>query len=154
MLRAATPADLEALARIAREAKAQWGYPAAQMLAWRGELGTTREAIEAWPTCVAQHGARVVAWAQIDPTGTPWCLEALWVAPSHGRRGIGRMLLEWARERAALAGQKALAIDADPNAAGFYAACGAVPDGAVPAPIDGEPDRVRPRFLLPTRSLR
>ncbi len=152
MLRAATADDLDALDRIAFEAKAHWGYDAAVMDAWRAELGTTADAIAARPTCVAEVDGRPVAWAQIDADGTPWRLEALWVSPSHLRRGLGRALLDWARERAALAGQHALAIDADPNAAGFYLACGARPEGAVPAPIDGQPGRMRPQFVLPTAS--
>jgi GNAT superfamily N-acetyltransferase len=150
VLRAATTGDLDALNRIAFEAKAHWGYGAALMDAWRAELGTTADAIAARPTCVAELDGRPVAWAQVDADGTPWRLEALWVSPSHLRRGLGRALLGWARERAALAGQRALAIDADPNAAGFYLACGARPEGAVPAPIDGQPGRMRPQLVLPT----
>ncbi len=151
-LRAATADDLDALARIAFAAKAHWGYDAAVMDAWRAELGTTADAIAARPTCVAEIDGRPVGWTQLDPDGTPWRLEALWVSPSHLRRGLGRALLGWACERAARGGQDRLTIDADPNAAGFYLACGAWPAGALPAPIDGQPARVRPQFVLATAS--
>ena len=41
-----------------------------------------------------------------------------------------------------------LHIDADPHAERFYLACGALRVGAVPAPLEGEPQRVRPQMAL------
>jgi len=39
-------------------------------------------------------------------------------------------------------------VDADPNAESFYLACGADRCGEVPAPIRGEPGRVRPQLAF------
>ena len=41
-------------------------------------------------------------------------------------------------------------VDADPNAESFYLACGANRCGEVPAPIPGEPGRVRPQLAFRT----
>jgi hypothetical protein len=41
-------------------------------------------------------------------------------------------------------------IDADPHAEAFYRACGALRIGGVAAPIDGQPQRVRPQLVLST----
>jgi hypothetical protein len=45
-------------------------------------------------------------------------------------------------------GASGLLIDADPNAELFYIACGATRFGEIPAPITGQPDRVRPQLEL------
>ena len=151
-LRPACADDIARLDAIAWQAKAHWGYTAAQLEAWAAELRTPPERLHTHPTWVAGFGAHsgpVLGFMQIDPTVTPWELAALWVLPAHMGQGIGRALLRHAAALAAEAGQLALHIDADPHAAGFYRACGAVPVGTVAAPLPGAPDRVRPQLRLP-----
>lgn len=41
-----------------------------------------------------------------------------------------------------------ITVDSDPNAEAFYLACGASRRGKVPAPIAGEPHRVRPQLAF------
>jgi len=72
----------------------------------------------------------------------------LWVAPEHMRQGFGRALLFHALQTAALGGASFIHIDADPNAESFYVACGAARIGEVPAPIAGQPNRIRPQLML------
>jgi hypothetical protein len=43
-------------------------------------------------------------------------------------------------------------IDSDPNAEPFYLACGAERTGAIPAPIAGQPARVRPQLVVRIRA--
>ena len=63
-------------------------------------------------------------------------------------QGIGRQLLRKAMSTASSAGQRRIHIDADPNALGFYLACGARQVATVPAPTSIAPGRVRPQLEL------
>jgi len=149
-LRPAQPGDRAALEEIAYAAKAYWGYSPEQLEAWRADLEVSAEALSTDQFCVAEEDGRPVGFAQVATHGRPWELDALWVHPDYIRRGVGRALLAWAAALAASAGQRELAIDADPNAEGFYRACGARVVGSVAAPIAGKPQRVRPQLRLRT----
>lgn len=149
-LRCGVPADIPALNAIALEAKAQWGYSREQLQAWSEDLTVTAESMLARPVCVAQEKGQLIGFAQVATDTQPWELWAMWVRPSHMGKGAGKALLDWARELAAAAGQSELAIDADPNASGFYQHCGARLVGAVAAPLAGSPERVRPQLRLRT----
>lgn len=149
-IRMARLADLSALDGIALEAKAHWGYSAAQLAAWRDDLLTPADSLASRPVFVAETEDTVVGFTQVATDVAPWEVWALWVKPACMRRGIGKALLGRARSFAAAAGQRQLAIDADPNASEFYLRCHAIPVGVVPAPIPGAPVRVRPQFLLDT----
>lgn len=51
-------------------------------------------------------------------------LDALFVEPSHWRRGIGRLLVEYGCEKAKASGAAELHVIGNPHAEGFYAASG------------------------------
>ena len=152
ILRPGTEKDIPILESIASAAKAHWGYSAAQLHAWRDELSVPAELLPLRPVCVAMIADQPVGFVQVATDSEPWELEALWVHPEHMRLGAGAMLLAWAQAYAAEHGQPELAIDADPNAEGFYLACGARRVGSIPAPIDTDPARVRPQLRLLTRT--
>lgn len=151
-LRCGGSVDIPALNAIALEAKAHWGYSREQLQAWSEDLTVTAESLLARPVQVAEEMGQLIGFAQVATDTRPWELWAMWVRPSHMGKGAGKALLAWARELAAAAGQSELAIDADPNASGFYQRCGARVVGAVAAPIAGSPDRVRPQLRLRTRA--
>ena len=153
MIRAAKPADLPAINELTLAAKAHWGYPAEQLAAWRDGLLTTAASLATRPTLVALVDGSPCGVVQVDPSAEPWELVACWVAPAHMRRGVGTALLQAIVADVARAGQALIHIDADPNAEPFYRAHGAVRIGVVPAPVPGEPDRVRPQLRLPTRGV-
>ena len=151
-IRGALPGEHEALSRIAFASKAHWGYSIDQIQLWKNELVFTHAAISRLPTFVAEEQAGVpVGVVQINPTVEPWEVQALWVLPSAVRRGVGRALLRRALQVARTAGVRELAVDADPNAEGFYLSCGARRVGEREAPIAGQPFRVRPQLILATR---
>jgi GNAT superfamily N-acetyltransferase len=151
-IRGALPSEHEALSRLALASKGHWGYSSDQLHLWRNELVFTADAIAARPTFVAEEPAGVpIGVVQINPTVEPWEVEALWVLPSAVGRGVGRALLRQALQVAREAGRKEVAVDADPNAEGFYLSFGARRIGEREAPIDGQPRRVRPQLLLATR---
>src|SRR5207245_9079332 len=86
----------------------------------------------------------------LSPSPHSWELDHFWVLPPFMDRGIGRALVAHALETAARGGASSVTVDADPNAESFYLACGGVRCGEVPAPIPGEPGRVRPQLAFRT----
>jgi GNAT superfamily N-acetyltransferase len=111
-------------------------------------LHTPPQTIAAWPTFAAESEGAVVGFMQLRPASDPWELVALWVHPAHVGQGIGRQLPRKAMSTASLAGKRRIHTDADPNALGFYLACGAQQVATVPAPTSTAPDRVRPQLEL------
>lgn len=146
--RLASAADVTTLNAIALAAKSHWGYSPEQLEAWRSQLAVAPESLQSKPVFIAEAHGQAVGFVQVATDTSPWELDALWVLPSHIGKGIGRSLLHQARSFAAAAGQRELAIDADPNAAGFYLAHGARIVGQVHAPIAGQPHRKRPQLTI------
>jgi ribosomal protein S18 acetylase RimI-like enzyme len=150
-IRRARPDEADALTQLASRAKAVWGYPAAALDAWRDALTVTPHKIESRPVWVfeASAGGPVLGFHALrELAPADWELDDLWVDPAHQRRGVGSALMRHAVALARALGAHSLSIDADPNAEPFYAACGAVRIGAVPAPIAGDPARVRPQMRI------
>lgn len=147
-IRPAAPREAAELTDIARAAKATWGYPDAVLAAWREQLSITESEIALRPVFVALVDGGIAGFYSLAPGSEEWELDNLWVKPSHARRGIGRALLAHARERAREGGASALLVDADPNAEPFYFRAGAIRVGEIPAPIAGDPARVRPQLRL------
>ena len=149
-IRPAKGREAQALTALALEAKAHWGYPADTLESWKRELTVSTQAITSRPTFVAVIGDEIVGFYSLLPSHDAWKLEDLWVLPRFVERGIGRALVAHALETAARGGALSVTVDADPNAESFYLACGGVRCGEVPAPIPGEPGRVRPQLAFRT----
>jgi putative intracellular protease/amidase len=131
------------------QAKAHWGYSVEQLEAWRTSLTVTAEQLRSQPAFVLVTDRAVGFYSLRVAEGT--CeLDNLWVAPSEVGRGYGRALLAHAVNIARGMGLREIVIDADPNAESFYLHCGAIVTGAVPAPIEGQPGRIRPQLRLST----
>jgi GNAT superfamily N-acetyltransferase len=96
----------------------------------------------------------VVGFCSLVPSERTWELDNLRVAPQFVHRGVGRALLAHALEVAFRGGASSVTVGADPNAESFYLSRGAVRCGEVPAPIQGQPDRVRPQLAFVTATLR
>jgi len=147
-IRKAAASEAEALSALALEAKAHWGYSREAIDSWREQLRISSENVEAKPTYVGAIDGVIVGFCSLAPSGHAWELDNLWVAPQVMRRGVGRALLDHALEVAFRGGASSVTVDADPNAEWFYLACGAMRCGEVPAPIPGQPDRVRPQLVF------
>lgn len=148
--RRARPDESDALTALAHEAKRHWGYRDEALASWRNDLTVAAETLGDRPTVVVEIDGELAGFYQLSTTGAVVELEHFWVRPAYMGRGIGRALLEHAAHEASDAGFEELQIDADPNAERFYQACGAVRYGTLPAPIDGQPQRVRPQLVLRT----
>lgn len=141
--------DANELTALVMQAKAHWGYSNTQLQAWRSSLEVSAESLAARPASVAELDGRIVGFYSLIPSGSEWDLDDLWVLPAFMGRGIGRALLMHAGHTAAAGGATSLRIESDPYAEQFYLACGAKRVGAVAAPIESEPDRIRPVLSLP-----
>lgn len=147
-VREARAGESKALSAIAFAAKAHWGYPASALESWRQDLAVSEDSIARRPTFVGEASGEIAGFYQLVLEDGEWSLEHLWVHPAFMKMGFGRSLLAHAAQQAASLGAGLLLIDADPNAERFYLACGAVRSGEVAAPIEGQPDRVRPQLRL------
>jgi GNAT superfamily N-acetyltransferase len=147
-IRRALESEALALSALAVDAKQYWPYSSRDIERWRPLLRVTAADIAANPTFVAEMEGAVVGFYLLIPDAKVWALEHLWVSPLFARRGIGRTLLAHAVDMAQRGGAASIVIDADPNAERFYVARGAVRDGAVAAPIESDPARIRPQLSL------
>lgn len=154
-LRPAVEAEAATLSSVAMRAKAHWGYSLEALERWRSELAVSPTSVREMSTFVATVGSEVVGFYSLCPSQESWELDNLWVLPEFMHQGIGHALLSHALATAARAGASEVVVDADPNAESFYLACGAIRRGEVPAPIPGQPNRVRPQlaFVQPNYAL-
>jgi GNAT superfamily N-acetyltransferase len=152
-IRRALPSEARLLSDLALEAKQYWGYSGCQMEEWCETLRLSEEDIgTANPIFVAAIGDEVAGFYSLVPGTAAWELDHLWVRPRFMRAGIGRALFEHSLATAYAGGASLVTIDADPNAEPFYLACGAERTGAMPAPIAGQPERMRPQLVVRTRA--
>ena len=151
-IRPALEHEAEALSALALKAKAYWGYSTDTIESWRHDLSVSSETIASRPTFVATVGDEIAGFYSLVPSTQSWKLDHLWVLPQFMDRGIGRALVAHALETALRGGASSVTVDADPNAESFYLACGADRSGEVPAPIPGQPKRVRPQFAFRRRA--
>lgn len=152
IIRPARDTEAELLSSLAMTAKAHWGYSTEMLECWRAALTLSPRDIRTRPTFVALVGEQIAGFCALSPSDGPWELDHLWVAPQFMRQGVGRDLLSHALEVAARCGAVEVTIDADPNAERFYLARGAVRRGLLPAPIPGQPGRVRPQLAFNVRA--
>ncbi len=121
-LRQAVAGEEEALSELVMRSKAHWGYDAAFLEACREELRVTPEEIAGGQVTVAEDD-RVLGMSILDLEAAE--LVSLFVDPEAIGTGVGRALLDAARERAAAAGVAELTIESDPFAEPFYLLHGA-----------------------------
>ncbi|GHB57503.1 hypothetical protein GCM10010347_29560 [Streptomyces cirratus] len=151
-LRAARADEARALTALVLRSKAHWGYDARFLAACAPQLALGPHEVTARRVVVAEDGrGAVVGLASLEPEGEGEGERArlglLFVEPAVIGRGVGRLLYRDVLRRAAARGVRRLLIDADPHAAGFYRAMGAVaasgaPEGLVrfevaPVPLAG-----------------
>jgi GNAT superfamily N-acetyltransferase len=133
----ATPDDADALTRIAIAAKRYWGYPESWIQHWRDSLTITPEFVRNNGVYAAVSGGEPCAFYALTGAGGELELEHLWVSPGWIGSGVGRLLFEHAMREAARLGASAVAIEADPNAEGFYLKMGARRVGEIVYEIEG-----------------
>ena len=143
-IRPATAQDARALTDLALRSKAHWGYDAEFLELCREDLTVTDAHIATRDLGVAVDGGRVLGFFMLGDSGD--VLDMLFVEPGAIGRGVGRMLLAEAVRVARGRGIRALLIDSDPFAEGFYLAAGARRIGEVAS--QSIPGRTLPQLEL------
>jgi len=138
--------ELQSLSQLCLRSKAVWGYDEAFMAACQPELTLQSTELNSTHLQVAAAGAIALGLVQLQVAGDEAHLLKLFVEPGHLKSGIGRLLLDWAKERARACGARRMIIEADPDAVGFYHRCGAHPAGL--AHSGSIPGRMLPRLVL------
>ncbi|MEM6984898.1 MAG: GNAT family N-acetyltransferase [Pseudomonadota bacterium] len=143
-IRDANIADANALTELAFKSKAHWGYSEAFMNACRDELSVTPRDLESAASqcrlCEADNemvGFYIVHQLSVSEAE----LDAFYVHPDCIGQGVGKRLMQDAVLLAKAWGHDHLTIQSDPNAEGFYLACGAVRVG------EKASDSIAGRFL-------
>jgi GNAT superfamily N-acetyltransferase len=143
-IRPAEPSDAEALTTLALAGKRHWGYPESWLEARRVQMTITPDYVAANVVCSAlDETGQVVAFYALEPDGSCYRLEHLWLAPSLIGCGLGRLLFEHAMQAAWERGTAEVLIEADPNAEGFYLYMGAKRVGQIVSRLTGK-ERVLP----------
>lgn len=136
-LRPATESDCEFLTDLSYRSKASNGYEAGFMEACREELAVTPATIGEGELWITESDGKPVGFFDIRLENDTLEVYALYVDPDLKRSGIGRKLWAVMEERAIAMAAKAIELDADPSAVGFYKAmgCGVIgqsPSGSIP----------------------
>jgi GNAT superfamily N-acetyltransferase len=146
-IRKASPADADALTKIAYDAKRHWGYPENWIQHWQDDLTIQPEFVAANQVFVAEREGDLLGFYALIMRDDKAELDHLWVAPAHMGTGVGKELFIDAMRRSAGENVSAVGILSDPNAAGFYQKMGAYRVGETETEIDGQP-RVLPRLII------
>jgi ribosomal protein S18 acetylase RimI-like enzyme len=134
----AKPEDAEALTEIAHAAKRHWGYPERWIETWRDILTMRPEFIAANVAYCAMEDGAAVGFYVLTTETDGIHLDHLWILPAAMHGGIGCSLFEHAVAQTRNLGFRAIKIEADPNAEGFYRRMGARRVGVKATDIDGQ----------------
>lgn len=145
-IREPKPDELAALSELCLRSKAHWGYDRAFMEACRAELTLRHAELRSTQIAIAECDSIAVGLVQIIIDGSQAELLKLFVEPSRIGAGVGRILLNWAIDKAHIGGATRLFIDSDPDAAAFYRRMGAQTIGT--ARSESIPGRRLPRLAI------
>ena len=120
------------MSALAFRSKASWGYSKQFMAACRAELTIRESDIRMREFFVLELEGEVVGFCALqDRGGGEGELADVFVEPARKGEGHGRRLVEHAKDAARARGWHSLRVEADPNAAAFYASCGGEQIGTV-----------------------
>jgi GNAT superfamily N-acetyltransferase len=145
-IRPPRPDELPGLSDLCLRSKAVWGYSAEFLAACRAELSFDPRDLEATAIAVAEQDEKLLGVAQVRLDQGEADLQKLFVEPFALRRGVGRVLLDWAIDVATEKGAARLTIESDPGAASFYRRMGAYDLGE--APSRSIPGRMLPLLAI------
>jgi GNAT superfamily N-acetyltransferase len=137
LIRRAVPGDREALATIARAAKAHWGYDEAFMRSVDAALVPDPEYLAEDPVFVAEDGEMMLGFYGFRLRVDTMFIEDMWVTPTVIGTGIGRALWRHALDTARANGYATFSIESDPYAEGFYLRQGAMRIGEIASSATG-----------------
>jgi GNAT superfamily N-acetyltransferase len=126
-IRAALPEEGATLTAVAVASKAHWGYDEVFMARFADVIAFEPARVAEHDVWVLEQAGRIAGFYSLIHHGEVAELDDLWLLPEFIGRGLGRLLFEHARERAAAQGARRLEWEAEPFAIGFYERMGAAP---------------------------
>lgn len=126
-IRNAQANDADQLTQLAIRSKAYWGYSDEFMAACHEELTVSPDKInnKTFHHFVAESNNNILGYYALEFLDNyAFELEALFVEPNFIGQGVGRKLINHAKQLAMVLGGKTLLIQGDPNAKHFYLAAG------------------------------
>ena len=118
-IRKAKPSEDNLLSDLAFKSKSHWGYDEAFMRLCKAELTITPEMILNDIAFVINSNEEITGFYMMKLSHDPE-LTYLFIHPAHIGNGYGAMLLQHAKEQAALAGINSFKVQSDPFAESFY----------------------------------
>jgi GNAT superfamily N-acetyltransferase len=146
VVRRAELEELQSLSALCLRSKAVWGYDRPFLEACREELLFWPQDLQSTGIAVAETDSGVVGVVQVKVVNAEADLMKLFVEPTQMRSGVGRVLMNWAVERARSLGAIRMFIEADPDAAQFYRNNGAHDVGVVAS--GSIPGRMLPKLVI------
>lgn len=153
IIRNAETGEAETLTELSFASKAIWNYPAEYFEVWKDELTITPDYIAQNKVFVAENaafgcGQRIIGYLSITKVENDffagkvfvsqgYWLEHLFIHPDFIGKGIGRKLVNFAKDFCCKNGIRCLRIFSDPHAGGFYEKIGAGFIGESPSSIEG-----------------
>ena len=141
--------DAKALSALAIRSKAYWGYSPEFMDACIEELTVTSSNIQDDEYFIEAAWLRgeILGFYTLEPHD-PGEIElgAMFLQPDYIGKGIGKMLMDRAKQKATDLGARKMHIQGDPNAQRFYETAGAMQVGFKPS--ESIPGRLLPLFEL------
>lgn len=142
------------LSAIAVESKAYWGYSPEFLQACRDELLIPATQLKSgkFTYCVAESEGKPDGFYGLERLSpVEYELHALFVRPAKIGTGVGRMLMEHAKQAVTTAGGSRIIIQADPHAEAFYRAAGGKSAGHRES--GSVPGRLLPVFIVDLESM-
>ena len=134
LIRPARPAEAEQLSELALRSKGFWGYDAEFLEACREELSVDANYIGKHPVYVIEHETVTAGFYSLEEIDKKEVgLGLLFVEPTYIGNGLGRQLIEHAKQQAVGANYETILIQGDPYATHFYLAAGGEPAGTSPS---------------------
>jgi len=131
-IREAKSNEAEALTGLAIRSKAYWGYSQSFMQSCRDELTVSDRSLNSTDLhyYVAERELGLLGYYAIEKLNDRvFELEALFVEPDFIGKGVGKALIDHAKNLVRRLGGNKLIIQGDPNAEAFYRAAGGKPNG-------------------------
>lgn len=115
----ASDQDAFLFGKIAKAAKAHWGYPKEWLVLWEKDLTFSSDFLNANSVFIISIDNEIIGFCVILKENDSFQIEHCWITPEQIGHGYGRELLSFALAQPPFQNQ-VFQVLSDPNAVGFY----------------------------------
>ncbi len=115
----ASSSDAFLFGKIAKAAKAHWGYPEEWLALWENDLTFTTDFLNASYVFTLSINGNIIGFCVILEEDEMFHIDHCWILPEQIGHGYGKQLLTFALSQP-LFKKKVFHVLSDPNALGFY----------------------------------